>query len=442
MGNIALNKPMTANNSILPYIPSRAVDGALAPSNRWVSDSIPAWMEVNPGALYMVNRWVVKHPSIITSPNNVWSNSNYANVDYKLQGSNDNSAWYDIDGVTNNSATSTDRSFNTVAYRFYRVYVSKGLRGNTGTTSIIEFELYQAYSAQLTNLAISSGTLTPVFNPNTLAYTATVDANVASINVTPTAQDPQAVVKVNGVVVTSGQPKAVALVYGSNTITVNVTDGSGAQKNYVITVTRPGSARLSTLTLQSSTANVPLSPSFAPATIGYTASVAGTVSTVTVTPTVEDPAATVKVNTVPVTSGQPSRSITLATGSGNNISIEVTATNGTKQTYTIQVTRVSGTSALLTNITLKAGKTTPLLAPGFSSTHFDYTTATTASPVAITITKDDPLATLYVTCNQVEITSTTTTYNASVNTGSNTVVIRVTSTSGDVKNYTIIITKS
>jgi len=441
MGNIALNKPMTANNSILPYIPSRAVDGALAPSNRWVSDSIPAWLEVNPGALYMVNRWVVKHPSIITSPNNVWSNSNYANVDYKLQGSNDNSAWYDIDGVTNNSATSTDRTFNAVAYRYYRVYVSKGLRGNTVTTSIIEFELYQAYSSILTNLVISAGTLTPSFNMNTLAYIATVDASVASINVTPTAQDPQAVIKVNGAVVASGQPKAVALVYGSNTITVNVTDGSGAQKNYVITVSRQGSANLNTLILKdNSSAIVPLNPAFDKATLSYTAKTVVNVTTVTVTPTVEDPQATVKVSGTAVVSGQPSAAITI--GAGVTIPVEVTATTGNKQTYSIQVSK--GSAAYLSDFKVKKGGSYPAFSPVFSRDYVGpYSLNVQATTNVIIYITVEGISTAVVKCNGTPLTLSGTGYPLSMPTaGIYTIVVTVTASATDKKDYTLNITRS
>ncbi len=80
MGNIALNKPTTASNSILPYTPSKAVDGNLSASNRWLTDQIPATLMVDTQARYLVNRWVVKHPSIVGQL--TWNSSNYANVDY------------------------------------------------------------------------------------------------------------------------------------------------------------------------------------------------------------------------------------------------------------------------------------------------------------------------------------------------------------------------
>jgi len=443
MGNIALGKIATANNSILPYIPSRAVDGALAPSNRWVSDSIPAWLEVNPGALYMINRWVVKHLSIITSPNNGWNNSNYANVDYKLQGSNDNSYWYDIDIVTNNSATSTDRTFTPVAYRYYRVYVMKGLRGNTGTTSIVEFELYQAYSNQLSALTVSAGTLAPAFNPTVFAYTDTVGPDVASINITPTAKDPQAIIKINNVVSPSGQPKSVNLNYGANNIVVNVTAGDGSQNNYTIAVTRQGDADLKTLVAQDNlAANVPLNPAFDKGITVYTAKIDYDASAIAYIPTTDDPPATIKLDGT----STPNGSISGATvvGTGITSSLEVTSTSGNKKTYTVAVSK--NTSAYLTSVTLTGGKTAPAWNPTFARKTFNYNVTAYATPLTANVVKEDAAATLLVTCNGTILNPTSTSgstvvYSVPLNAGSNSLVIKVTSTSGDIKTYTFSITK-
>ena len=77
-------------------------------------------------------------------------------------------------------------------------------------------------TAQLTNVALSSGTLTPAFSASVNAYTASVANNVESIKVTPTA-NAGTEIKVNGVVVASGSESAdIALVEGANTITVAI----------------------------------------------------------------------------------------------------------------------------------------------------------------------------------------------------------------------------
>ncbi|NBS80070.1 hypothetical protein EBS57_09845, partial [bacterium] len=93
-------------------------------------------------------------------------------------------------------------------------------------------------NANLSNLVLSSGTLSPAFSSNTVTYTATV-SNVASIQVTPTALQSNATVKVNGTNVTSGTASgAIRLQTGMNVITNLVTAQDGATtKTYTVAVT-------------------------------------------------------------------------------------------------------------------------------------------------------------------------------------------------------------
>ncbi len=102
--------------------------------------------------------------------------------------------------------------------------------------------------ATLSDLAISEGTLTPVFATGTTIYTATVPNAITSLTVTPTTTDSNATVKVNGVTVTSGNPSgAVALAVGPNIITTVVTAQDGTTiDTYTITVTRTAQATIVT----------------------------------------------------------------------------------------------------------------------------------------------------------------------------------------------------
>jgi len=102
-------------------------------------------------------------------------------------------------------------------------------------------------------------------------------------------------------------------------------------------------APLSGLALSAGT----LSPSFAGETTSYTASVPNTVTTITVTPTVADLTATVKVNDTPDESGTASGAIALNVGS-NTITTVVTAQDGTTtSTYIVTVTRISAMTSWL-----------------------------------------------------------------------------------------------
>ena len=94
----------------------------------------------------------------------------------------------------------------------------------------------------LIDLTLSQGTLTPIFDSETTAYTATVDNAVESLTVTPTASDSTATITVNSMPTQSGTPSgAIALDIGANTIEVIVTSTIYtvvSTKTYTVTVTR------------------------------------------------------------------------------------------------------------------------------------------------------------------------------------------------------------
>jgi gliding motility-associated-like protein len=94
-------------------------------------------------------------------------------------------------------------------------------------------------SAYLSQLGLSSGTLTPVFAEKTTSYAASVTNATLSITVTVTPAA-GATVKVNGTAVAQGAASgAIALVVGSNTIAIVVTAQDGVTTGtYKITVTR------------------------------------------------------------------------------------------------------------------------------------------------------------------------------------------------------------
>ena len=126
---------------------------------------------------------------------------------------------------------------------------------------------------------------------------------------------------------------------------------------------------------------------FASGTVQYTVVVALSVSSVTVTPTVEDANATVTVNGVSVNNGEPSDSLDLIEGN-NTITIVVTAEDrSSRKTYTVTVRRlgpwilslvrngqpftsVAETDANVdypsTTLRLERGSSTTVIADGFS----------------------------------------------------------------------------
>ena len=226
-------------------------------------------------------------------------------------------------------------------------------------------------NANLSDLALGSGTLAPAFSSATTEYTASVGSD--SITIMPTLADATAMVRINGSVVASGSfSTPIPLLPGANVINTMVTAGDGiTTRTYHVTVARVN-ADLASLTISAGT----LSPSFDSATSAYTASVSNTTTSITATPTVVDAAATVKINGSIVASGHESAPIQLAVGA-NIISIAVSTRDGiATNTYTVALTRVS-TDASLAACWPSAGT----LSPAFESTTTSYVMAV---PFAVT----------------------------------------------------------
>ena len=95
-------------------------------------------------------------------------------------------------------------------------------------------------SSQLTNLALSEGSLAPTFNTEVSSYSVTVGEDISSITLTPTASDSNAEITVNGESVSSDSASSpINLSSGDNIITVEVSaSGGGSSSNYIVTVTR------------------------------------------------------------------------------------------------------------------------------------------------------------------------------------------------------------
>lgn len=230
------------------------------------------------------------------------------------------------------------------ASRAIRVVVT-AQDGVTTKTYTIRVARQPSSDASLRGLRLSGGSLNPVFAVSATDYEASVANSVASVRMTPTVNHQGATVTVEGVRVQSGSvSRAIALTAGvPKAISVVVTAQDGkATKTYTITVTRQPlpDATLSRLELSDGTTPVSLNPDFHPATTGYTASVANSVASVRVTPTVNDKGATIAVEGVRVRSGSASRAIPLTVGVTKAINVVMTAQDGvTTKNYTIRVTR-------------------------------------------------------------------------------------------------------
>ena len=116
-------------------------------------------------------------------------------------------------------------------------------QGAGGTTTGADMTFTTTATATLSNLTLSGGTLFPAFTSSTSStsnYLATVPAATASLTVTPVASLPDATVKVNGRLVTSGTASdAINLQPGDNSIAITVTAADGINaRTYTVKVAR------------------------------------------------------------------------------------------------------------------------------------------------------------------------------------------------------------
>ncbi|MHC0039056.1 DUF4073 domain-containing protein [Pseudoneobacillus sp. C159] len=269
-----------------------------------------------------------------------------------------------VNGTVVNSGSGKDVSLN-VGKNVITVVVT-ALGGTTKTYKVTVNRAPSA-NADLSNLVVSKGALTPDFAAGTLDYTVDVAHNVNQIELTPVVAEANATVTVNGNAAVSGQAVILPLAVGNNPISVVVTAQDGTTvKTYTITIKRAPSANadLSNLVVSKGM----LTPGFAAGTLGYTVDVAHNVNQIELTPVVAEANATVTVNGNAAVSGQ---AVILPLAVGNNpISVVVTAQDGTTvKIYTVTVKRAPSANADLRNLVVSKG----VLTPAFAAGTLDYT---------------------------------------------------------------------
>ena len=202
----------------------------------------PTGLGVTPGAAQLALDWTAPTGSPTGYDVHYTSSTSVAND--AAVGSAVGTAWVAVSGsVTGTSHTITGLTNNT-GYRV-RVRASNGAGSGpwafgTGTPKATTTGSTDATLSALVVADYSSGlTLDPAFSATKYAYAV---PNVPADNfltVTPTVNQQNATVKVNGTGVTSGMESGqIVLAFGANTITVEVTAQAGNTRNYTIEVTR------------------------------------------------------------------------------------------------------------------------------------------------------------------------------------------------------------
>ena len=118
--------------------------------------------------------------------------------------------------------------------------------GTTTQTYSVIVTRVAASNANLSNLTLSRGRLSPAFATGISTYTVAVANSVTSLTVTPTVSDTTSTIKVNSVTVISGHVSdSITLTVGANPVTVLVTAQDGSTQTYTLIVTRAGQAAIS-----------------------------------------------------------------------------------------------------------------------------------------------------------------------------------------------------
>ena len=239
-----------------------------------------------------------------------------------------------------------------------------------GTTSTYTLNITKLSNVSLlSNIQVSTGTISPSFNKDVFYYNVNLPNNVTSIATRAVVLDSGSSIEINGNLVASGQYyTATNLTLGSNPINISVVSSDGSTQHfYRVTAYRAFSntATLSSLLLSVGS----LSPAFSSTITNYTVNVANNVSNIRITPTTRDVYATMTINNAVAYSGQASSSIDLGVG-GNTIDIEVTAPDlSTVKTYTLNVVRAGSNVSTLTNLVITGG----ILSPAFKFNTYNYT---------------------------------------------------------------------
>ncbi|MFC0214027.1 tandem-95 repeat protein [Paenibacillus chartarius] len=258
---------------------------------------------------------------------------------------------------------------------------------------------------------------------------ATVTMIIASVNDIPVAEDKTINITIDGqkedVLIASdadGDPLTYSIfkapdkgnvmlsVYSNNQFTYQHTDGTVGSDSFIyqvrdnngasvtasvyLNIVPAGSADLASLSASAGA----LIPEFDQTIDSYTMSVGNFVASTTVTAAVYNRHATLAINGVPATNGEPSAIIGLQVGA-NTIPIEVTSQSGAKKTYTLTITRAPSSSANLKALRLSEGVLEPEFDPGIQV--YQANVGTNVNAITVTAEVYEPNAKIYVNNNLV-----------------------------------------
>ncbi|WP_305661242.1 gliding motility-associated C-terminal domain-containing protein [Daejeonella sp.] len=148
-------------------------------------------------------------------------------------------SFVEINGVSGYlSDTSVGRDFVSAQINAINLDLQKNPRKYP--TDAGAYDVDAKITADLANLTLSEGVLSPVFSSTNTTYTVSVPYSTASIALTAFHSDALGTIQLNGATILSGSPSAnLPLIVGSNMFTILVSGSDGeTSKTYLVTVVR------------------------------------------------------------------------------------------------------------------------------------------------------------------------------------------------------------
>ncbi|MGO4110880.1 cadherin-like beta sandwich domain-containing protein [Paenibacillus sp. YAF4_2] len=304
--------------------------------------------------------------------------------------------------------------------------------------------------ADISNLTLSSGTLSPAFSSGTTIYSAELANNVSSIIVTPTAAESHAsiIVQINGgsqmAVVSGTASQELPLNIGDNTVTILVTAQDDiTTKNYTLNVHRRSTnADLSNLSLTAGS----LDPLFDSGTTEYEVKVSSATDHLTFKPKLVDPNASISwlngdEDYIELADDTASPAISLQEGL-NTILIKVTSEEGNEKEYTIHVVRESS-NAKLSQLSVSVGTLTPVF--NENTLNYNLNVKTSVNSLTLRPVVAESHATTEISLNNGTYTSITSGADSlplSLKIGLNIIEVKVTAESGGEQIYKIMVNRA
>ncbi|WP_235615819.1 cadherin-like beta sandwich domain-containing protein [Brevibacillus reuszeri] len=307
------------------------------------------------------------------------------------------------------------------------VVVSVTAQDGSQREYLIEVNRAASNNTLLKDVSFTDVNMRPAFASETLSYTGTVLANTSTTTVKAVSEDPNAVIKINGKVVESGENMMLPLTVGTNVVTINVKAPGGEERTYGFTITRPGSSNALLADIWLSDGK--MAPAFDPTVNDYSVQVKNDVKYVRLTAVSDDNNSKIQINGDVYGSGETTAPIVISSGK-TIIPVKVTAGNGvTTNTYTITVNRDLSNNADLTDLKLSVGALSPSLQAGRYSYQVDVPYNTTSISVMPSAEQGAK-----ITVNGKVVQSGGYSTSIGLSTGSNAVKISVTSPDKSVTN--------